>query len=127
MIEFIKSIDGVVIKLLKHIKTTAVIDIIMKLISMDDISGSQGIVDVSNNSSEARVIMWSYYTFLLLCGVIIPFCYYVELLYLFVIMGSYYSAHIISFCYYSAHIISFCYYSAHIISSQRLIRVGRLR
>jgi len=80
MIEFIKSIDGVVIKLLKHIKTTAVIDIIMKLISMDDISGSQGIVDVSNNSSEARVIMWSYYTFLLLCGVIIPFCYYGELL-----------------------------------------------
>lgn len=47
MIEFIKSIEHVVGKMLKHLKMTAVTDIIMKLISMEEVNEGGGVVDVS--------------------------------------------------------------------------------
>jgi serine/threonine-protein phosphatase 6 regulatory subunit 3 len=46
MFEFLKSTDNVVQKMLKHIKTTSITDIIMKLISMEDIPEGMGVVDV---------------------------------------------------------------------------------
>lgn len=44
MVDFIKSIENVVQKMLKHLQTTAITDIIMKLVSLEDVRA--GVVDV---------------------------------------------------------------------------------
>jgi hypothetical protein len=46
MFEFIKSVDNVVQKMLKHIKIASITDIIMRLISMEEIVEGVGVVDV---------------------------------------------------------------------------------
>ena len=46
MLDFLKSMENIVPRLLKHLKTASIIDIIMKLISLDDLMDGEGIVDV---------------------------------------------------------------------------------
>jgi SIT4-associating protein SAP185/190 len=47
MIPFIKSIPNVVSKLLRHIETSAIMDLLLKIISMEKSDVAAGIVDVS--------------------------------------------------------------------------------
>ena len=46
MIPFIQSIPDIVTKLLKHIETSAIMDLLLKLISMEKAEHGEGIVDV---------------------------------------------------------------------------------
>ena len=46
MIPFIQSIDNIVPKLLRHIETSAIMDLLLKVISMDKSEPNAGIVDV---------------------------------------------------------------------------------
>lgn len=46
MITFIKSIDGVVVDMMKHVDCPMVMDLLLKLISLEKDPGGQGIVDV---------------------------------------------------------------------------------
>jgi len=46
MIPFIKSIPNVVPKLLRHIETSAIMDLLLKIISMEKTETAAGIVDV---------------------------------------------------------------------------------
>jgi SIT4-associating protein SAP185/190 len=47
MIEVLKSIDGVVTNMLKHVDCPTIMDLLLKIISMERSEGGQGIVDVS--------------------------------------------------------------------------------
>lgn len=48
MIEFFKSIEGVVPAILQHVDNPMVMDLLLKIISMDRVSGGQGTVEVSD-------------------------------------------------------------------------------
>lgn len=47
MMAFIKSIDGVVPSMLKHVDCPMIMDLLLKIISMEKCEGGEGIVDVS--------------------------------------------------------------------------------
>lgn len=46
MMAFIKSLDGIVPTLLKHVDCPMIMDLLLKIISMEKFEGGQGIVDV---------------------------------------------------------------------------------
>jgi hypothetical protein len=46
MIPFIKSIPDIIPKLLRHIETSAIMDLLLKIISMEKSEPGSGIVDV---------------------------------------------------------------------------------
>lgn len=54
MIEVLKSIDNVVPNMLKHVDCPTIMDLLLKIISMERSEGGQGIVDVSIRRSVAR-------------------------------------------------------------------------
>lgn len=47
MLDFLKSIDGVVKSLLQHVDSPMIMDLLLKIISLEKADGGQGIVDVS--------------------------------------------------------------------------------
>lgn len=47
MLEFLKSIDGVIPAMLQHVDCPMVMDLLLKIISLEKAEGGQGIVDVS--------------------------------------------------------------------------------
>lgn len=50
MIEFFKSIDNVVPDMLQHVDCPMIMDLLLKIISLEKSEGGQGIVDVCDNS-----------------------------------------------------------------------------
>jgi SIT4-associating protein SAP185/190 len=48
MIPFIKSIPNIVPKLLRHIDTSAIMDLLLKIISMEKTEPGSGIVEAHN-------------------------------------------------------------------------------
>jgi SIT4-associating protein SAP185/190 len=57
MLELFKSIPNVVENMLKHVDCPMVMDLLLKIISLEKSEGGQGIVDVSNTSSD-RCRLW---------------------------------------------------------------------
>lgn len=51
MLEFFKSIDGIVSDMLQHVDCPMVMDLLLKIISLEKAEGGQGIVDVGTSSS----------------------------------------------------------------------------
>jgi SIT4-associating protein SAP185/190 len=47
MLEFFKSIDGVVVDILRHVDCPVIMDLLLKIISLDRSDGGAGIIDVS--------------------------------------------------------------------------------
>ena len=47
MVKFIQSISGVAQSMLSHMETSAIMDLLLKLISMDEYTEGAGVVDVS--------------------------------------------------------------------------------
>ncbi len=62
MLEFLKSLDNVVPDILQHVDCPAVMDLLLKLISLEKSEGGQGIVDVSPNcfvfATGSHVLTW---------------------------------------------------------------------
>jgi len=57
MIPFIKSIPHIVPKLLRHIETSAIMDLLLKIISMEKSEPGSGIVEVSFEPSFL-IVQW---------------------------------------------------------------------
>lgn len=51
-LEFVKTLDGVVPAILQHVDCPMVMDLLLKIISMEKIEGGQGIVDVSESGGK---------------------------------------------------------------------------
>lgn len=51
MLEFFKSLKGIVPAILQHVDNPMVMDLLLKIISLEKVEGGQGIVDVSSLSS----------------------------------------------------------------------------
>lgn len=54
MLDFFKSIDGAVKNMLQHVDSPMVMDLLLKIISLEKAEGGQGIVDVSLQSQGGR-------------------------------------------------------------------------
>jgi len=54
MIPFIQSIPNIVPKLLKHIETSAIMDLLLKIISMEKSEPGAGIVEVFHSELYRR-------------------------------------------------------------------------
>lgn len=54
MLEFFKSIDGAVKNMLQHVDSPMVMDLLLKIISLEKAEGGQGIVDVSSQHFQSR-------------------------------------------------------------------------
>jgi SIT4-associating protein SAP185/190 len=54
MLEFFKSLDGVVHDMLRHVDCPMVMDLLLKIISLEKADGGQGIVDVRIRAGSSR-------------------------------------------------------------------------
>lgn len=54
MLEFFKSIDGAVKNMLQHVDSPMVMDLLLKIISLEKAEGGQGIVDVGTQSLDPK-------------------------------------------------------------------------
>lgn len=55
MLAFIKSLDGVVPTLLRHVDNPMIMDLLLKIISLERIEGGQGVVEVSTITGISRL------------------------------------------------------------------------
>jgi SIT4-associating protein SAP185/190 len=56
-LEFVKSLEGIVPAMLQHVDCPMVMDLLLKIISMEKAEGGQGIVDVSNVVLFCSILM----------------------------------------------------------------------
>jgi SIT4-associating protein SAP185/190 len=54
MIDFFKSLDDIVLDMLRHVDCPVIMDLLLKIISLDSREGGQGIVDVSSDGGAAK-------------------------------------------------------------------------
>lgn len=57
MLDLFKSLDNVVKNMLQHVDSPMVMDLLLKIISLDKAEGGQGIVDVSNFQSVYDIVL----------------------------------------------------------------------
>ena len=56
MLEFVKSLDGIISAMLQHVDCPMVMDLLLKIISMEKVDGGQGIVDVCRQIGHPRSV-----------------------------------------------------------------------
>jgi SIT4-associating protein SAP185/190 len=54
MLDFFKSIDGVVADMLRHVDCAVMMDLLLKIVSLERIEGGAGIIDVGSNDVLTR-------------------------------------------------------------------------
>jgi hypothetical protein len=56
MVKFIQSIPNVIKKMLSHMDTSAIMDLLLKLISVEEYPEGAGVIDVSGNCIGLKLI-----------------------------------------------------------------------
>jgi hypothetical protein len=56
MVKFIQSIPNVVKKMLTHMETSAIMDLLLKLISVEEFPEGAGVIDVSGNRIRLKLV-----------------------------------------------------------------------
>ena len=56
MVKFIQSIPNVVKKMLNHMETSAIVELLLKLISVEEYPEGAGVIDVSGNRIKLKLI-----------------------------------------------------------------------